>query len=162
LEQRHAETRSSVLLSHPWQGVVHLARAPEGAVASGDWEESLYQACREVLELVQMMDRGGVSGRLWLVTRGTQAVGAERPLLQLTHAPIWGLGKVLALEHPNVGGRLVDLEATPQPGDAAWLVDEMLVDDGEEQRALRQGRRYVTRLAKTDLGTAVSVEMRAN
>src|SRR6185295_19037282 len=38
--------------------------------------------------------------RLWLVTRGAQPV-VERVATVPAQAPVWGLGRVVALEHPE-------------------------------------------------------------
>ncbi len=92
---------------------------------------------------------------LWVVTRGARvidpAVDPVRPSA-LVSAPLWGLGQVLALEHPRVWGGLMDLDARhPELGDdAARLALEFLRDEpSEDQLAFRAGRRHAARLIRT-------------
>ena len=62
--------------------------------------------------------------------------------------PLWGLGRVIALEHGELWGGLVDLDAaTPLQ---AQLLAEVLQPrpDGETQVAYRQGTRHVARLVR--------------
>ncbi|MDF5938816.1 hypothetical protein P4234_14425 [Pseudomonas aeruginosa] len=66
-------------------------------------------------------------------------------------APLWGLGKSMALEHPEHWGGLVDL-APDDPDWCANLLDELLLNDGENQVCLRRDGRRVHRLER-DTGT---------
>ena len=61
---------------------------------------------------------GDEPGRLWLVTRGAQAVTKDDGPVAVAQAATWGLGRVLALEHPAALGGLVDLDpdGAPTPG----------------------------------------------
>jgi acyl transferase domain-containing protein len=52
--------------------------------------------------------------RLWFITQGAQAV-ADDSSLALAQTPLWGLGRVVAEEHPEFWGGLIDLEATAVP-----------------------------------------------
>ncbi len=105
-----------------------------------------------VQELVEVQSRE--LPRLWLVTRGAQAAGEESSPLGVAQAPLWGLGRVIAQEHPTLWGGLIDLERPVDPefevsqGDAAanQLCEEITTPDGEDQVAFRHGRRYVARL----------------
>ena len=60
---------------------------------------------------------GARPARLWLATRGAQPVD-EGQTPAVAQAPLWGLGRSIALEHPQLWGGLVDLEpiADPPPG----------------------------------------------
>ena len=59
---------------------------------------------------------------LWVVTKGAQAVGQTEPALALAQAPLLGLGKTVALEHPSLGYCGVDLDpAAGTPECAAAL-----------------------------------------
>jgi NAD(P)-dependent dehydrogenase (short-subunit alcohol dehydrogenase family) len=55
---------------------------------------------------------------------------------------------VIALEHPNIWGGLIDLDQKP---DGAALVRELLSPDGDDQIAIRDGRRYSPRLVRRAL-----------
>ncbi|WP_168211339.1 type I polyketide synthase [Actinosynnema sp. ALI-1.44] len=78
--------------------------------------------------------------RLWLVAR---AVG-ERPE-SVRSAALWGLGRTLALEHPEMTCARVELGAVAQAGEVARLADEVLGPDGERDLAIGD-RRRVARL----------------
>lgn len=69
-----------------------------------------------------------------------------------SHAPVWGLGRVVALEHPEVWGGSLDLDpaAADLDADAAAVVTEVLRADGEDQVAYRAGARKVARLREAD------------
>jgi phthiocerol/phenolphthiocerol synthesis type-I polyketide synthase B len=101
---------------------------------------------------VQMLARtrneraAGRVPKLWIVTTGAQAVeAAARPCVAVRAAEAWGAGRVIADEHPDLWGGLIDLDpaATPQDN-AAWLLRSLR--DGAAQSALRDGRRFVLRL----------------
>lgn len=83
--------------------------------------------------------------RLWLVTRGAQAVGNALPDLQVHQAPLWGMGQAIAQEHPELQCVCIDLD----PGEDAPVrhLGESLQEAGTETRlAWRNGVRYVARL----------------
>ena len=81
-----------------------------------------------------------------MVTRGAQPVGKEPGCPAVAQAPLWGLGRVMSLEVPELWGGLVDLA----PGSSAEAAIELLgcidAPDGEDQVAIRDGQRYVPRL----------------
>ena len=66
--------------------------------------------CGSVVHLVQALTKHTVNARLWLISRGAQPVRAQPESLAVTQSPIWGLGRVIALEHPELWGGLIDLE----------------------------------------------------
>ena len=53
--------------------------------------------CGSVLNLIQAVAKAGWSRspRLWLVTRGAQAVGSQPGPVAVGQAPLWGLGRVI-------------------------------------------------------------------
>ncbi|MGW4059745.1 type I polyketide synthase [Amycolatopsis sp. NPDC004747] len=52
-----------------------------------------------------------VDARLWTVTRGAVSVGRADRLTAPEQAPVWGLGRVAAQEHPDRWGGLIDVPA---------------------------------------------------
>ena len=82
------------------------------------------------------------------MTRGAQVAEAERAA-SLAQAPLWGLGKVVALEHPELACRLIDLDGVGLGDPVGSLVGELLAGDAEDQVALRDGRRLVPRLVRS-------------
>ena len=98
------------------------------------------------------------SPKLWLVTRGAQSVlshGSER--VSADQAAVWGTGRVLAEEHPDVWGGLVDLQAdTDLVGVAPMLLHHLAFPDGETQVAFRNSSRFVLRLEHFELEQGTS------
>ncbi len=99
--------------------------------------------CTGALHLTQALARLEVAPRLWLVTRETQPVG-DGPV-SVEQAPLWGLGKVISLEHPELACTKVDLDGSEE---ASSLFRELWADDGEDQISLRGAERYVPRVVR--------------
>lgn len=110
--------------------------------------------CGSALHLTQALARAGWSRtpKLWLVTRGAQPVGLETASLALAQLPLWGLGKTINLEHPDLGCRCVDLDTAGVEDATRILLAELEAATGEDQVAFRQGRRYVPRLVRCATG----------
>ena len=89
----------------------------------------------------------GAPPRLWIVTRGSQAVDGTETL-RIEQAPVAGLARVAATEHPEWRVTLVDLDPEATPNEARLLADELLADSAEPQVALRKGVRHAARLAR--------------
>jgi len=83
--------------------------------------------------------------KLWLVTQRAQPVGDHA--IALPQATVWGLGKTLALEHPELQCVRVDLGDGSEP-ELRALLGELWAGDGEDQIALRADGRHVARLEK--------------
>jgi acyl transferase domain-containing protein/surfactin synthase thioesterase subunit/acyl carrier protein len=101
-----------------------------------------------------------VAPRIWLVSRNAISALPDDPPVEARAGALWGLGRSAALEHPHNWGGLVDLEAAGKSspsGDAAALLRELLGGDGEDQLALRAGRRFAARLARADLPPASNI-----
>ncbi|MCC5666482.1 SDR family NAD(P)-dependent oxidoreductase [Nostoc sp. CHAB 5784] len=138
----------------PCRGIVHLwsleAAAPEVMTAS-DLEAASVLVCRSVLHLVQALAKAEFSElpSLWLVTQGAQAVGSEASPLAVAQTPLWGLGKVIALEYPELHCVSVDLD--PADAEAKALFDQICLGypEGKENLAFRQGQKYVPRLVRS-------------
>lgn len=93
--------------------------------------------------------RGNAAPRIWLVTRNAVAALPDDPPTEAAAATLWGLGRSAALEHPQIWGGLLDLSADASPSsDAEAIVREVLQSDGEDQVALRSGRRLAPRLVR--------------
>ena len=135
----------------PLQGVVHLAALDgHGAGATTqELAEDTKRAGASALSLVQgVLDAGAAPAKgLWFVTRGAQLLERERGG-EIAGAALWGFGKALAREAPQLGTRMIDLD----PGEPArWseLADELSFPGSENHLAYRRGRRHVARLVRT-------------
>ncbi|PYQ40336.1 MAG: hypothetical protein DMF77_18635 [Acidobacteria bacterium] len=143
-----AEARPSA--SAAWRGIVHLWNldAPSGeSTTPEEVEAGQVMGCGSLLHLVQAAIRGAASP-IWVVTRGAQPVGPDAMPPAVMQSPVWGLGRVVSLEHPEFWGGLVDLDANDPGGDDA-LLEEIADPDGEDQVARRGSGRYVARLVRS-------------
>ncbi|MFF5175161.1 type I polyketide synthase [Micromonospora sp. NPDC000089] len=102
--------------------------------------------------LVRALTDAGVTAPLWCVTRGAVAVDADDPAPDPTVATVWGLGRVLALEHPRLWGGLLDLPAEPAGPDVARLARVVAGDGVEDQLAVRAGGLRARRLERAPAG----------
>ncbi|MEZ4315233.1 MAG: SDR family NAD(P)-dependent oxidoreductase [Polyangiaceae bacterium] len=141
---------SSALLA----GVVHLAALgaePETAVGLLQAQE---RACGSALSAVKaLIDQGITTAQLFLVTRGTQAVGRAPGALEPTGATVWGLGRSIANEHPELRCTRIDLAPGAGPAGVESLADELLSGANEDEVTLRPAGRYVSRLTRGRLPT---------
>ncbi|HEY3873357.1 MAG TPA: beta-ketoacyl synthase N-terminal-like domain-containing protein [Actinocrinis sp.] len=89
---------------------------------------------------------GGARGaRLWCLTRGVSEACDDTAL---AHAPLWGLGRVLAGEHPEVFAAVLDVEAGCTDAAAAALLRPLLgARPPAPVVALRGGESLIERLA---------------
>nr|ABO15888.1 polyketide synthase [Streptomyces sp. UC 11065] len=88
-----------------------------------------------------------------LVTRGTVPAPAEQAVSSPFGNTLWGLGRVVALEHPEHWGGAVDLDGSgPLTDDIPGLAAALLDVRAEDQQALRGGTRYAARLMPHRLG----------
>ncbi|MEE3921025.1 hypothetical protein V2I01_31100 [Micromonospora sp. BRA006-A] len=73
--------------------------------------------------LVQALGDTGVTAPLWCATAGAISTGRADQLDRPRQAMLWGLGRVVALEHPDRWGGLLDLPAELDPrgtGPGSW------------------------------------------
>jgi len=155
------ESLQGTLRDHrPLQGVIHLWSL-EAGLADELTIPSLEQAqalgVGSVLHLVQALvkHKGSDSPQLWLVTRGAVPVGSSLPAV--AQAPLWGLGKVVALEHPELWGGMLDLAPEATENEATKLLAEIEDSQGEDHLAFRNGSRYVARLVRKQLSESQGV-----
>jgi acyl transferase domain-containing protein/acyl carrier protein len=132
-----------------FRGIVHLwsLDAEPAGETLPDWPDDAHAlGCLSVLHLVQASAamRWAERPRLYLVTRGAQPVRrGEVPAVG--QGTLWGLGRNLRSEHPELRCTLIDLGAG-SPQEARSLLDELLRDDVEDEVALRGSDRLVHRL----------------
>nr|AYM54553.1 polyketide synthase [Racemicystis crocea] len=126
-----------------------------GVEANAAWTMASLDAaqtrgCGGALHLVQALALAGFRDmpRLFLITRGTQSVDEEPSDIDIAQASLWGLGRTIASEHPELSCSRVDLDPRGFIGEAEILAREILADHREEEIALRQERRYVGRLGR--------------
>ncbi|MFE6975980.1 type I polyketide synthase [Streptomyces sp. NPDC057682] len=129
-----------------------LVPQPAGVLSLGALDERAYPGQPAVpsglaatVALVQALGDADIDAPLWIATRGAVGIGSSDPEPSAAQAGIWGLGRVVGLEHPDRWGGLVDLPALLDARGAARLA-AVLADGGEDQIALRASGSFVRRL----------------
>ncbi|MGH2344871.1 MAG: polyketide synthase dehydratase domain-containing protein, partial [Chloroflexota bacterium] len=144
------------------RGVVHLwgldaCAAEDGGIDSVERDQEL--GCIAVMHTVQALIKtaGRPLPKLWLVTRGAQAVGKKTAPLAVAQAPLWGLARTIGYqEHAELWGGIIDLDPDAPAGESIQLCDELWYGQESDQLAFREGLRYIPRLRRrSDLGAPV-------
>ncbi|HEY7991453.1 MAG TPA: SDR family NAD(P)-dependent oxidoreductase [Stellaceae bacterium] len=107
----------------------------------------------DAVALLQAAEELGVLSRLnlWVVTTGAMPAPGRTTPVDPTQAMLWGIGRTMMTERPDLTCRLIDLD----PGydaetAAACLIDELarLATDAEDEVILAGGARYVDRVRR--------------
>ena len=152
----------------PLRGILHgwmLDADPAQRLTSTGIRTAQTLGCESVAYLIQALQtqRGPLrSAKVWLLSRGAQAVASNDPL-EPSQALGWGTGRVAALEHPSLWGGLIDFD-TPSDTNANSVLDLVLGPEHQKEFALRAGRWYRPRLQPLEHGEAQPVfgRIRAN
>ncbi|QDV72209.1 type I polyketide synthase [Botrimarina mediterranea] len=139
----HYERLIGLVAANPSGKPVALVHA--WSLDASNWEAAESLGVGGAMRLVQQLARRGLATQrgVLFVTRGAQSVGSEGDAFQ---AATVGLGRVAMMEHPELGVRLVDLDAAA--GGDELLAELTLADKAENQAAWRAGQRHTARLAK--------------
>ncbi|MCG8640781.1 MAG: SDR family NAD(P)-dependent oxidoreductase, partial [Desulfobacterales bacterium] len=139
------------------RGIIHLwaLDAVSSETMTSEWlKASQDLVCGSVFRLVQSMHDlkwPGQPPRLCLVSQGAQPVDQKDVPISVAQAPIWGLGKVVGVEHPDLDCLRVDMDPADARLNVDSLLDELYALDPESQVAFRANRRYVPRIVKTQV-----------
>jgi phthiocerol/phenolphthiocerol synthesis type-I polyketide synthase B len=148
-----AEDSTVESITEALAGATHVLYAPQALSDQFDAESgyALFNAARKLTAALTEM---GMGPRLYVLTRNAQPVD-EGDRANPAHAVLWGLGRTLALEHPEIWGGIIDVDESVPAGLAArYVVDEAHGGDGEDQVVYRAGTRRVPRLQSRHLPTA--------
>jgi acyl transferase domain-containing protein len=130
----------SVLRNDDYDLVLHVASRAE---------PSPFACIASTLKTAQAALAAKHGTHLWIVTAGAQWVAGQSGL-DLAQAPVWGLGRTLALEQPGCWGGLVDLDPNASASRSAGeLLSAMEKPGGENQIAIRDGVQHVARLVRS-------------
>jgi malonyl CoA-acyl carrier protein transacylase len=135
------------------QCVIHLWSLDASQILSSvdELDKGIAISCGSTLHLVQTLVKTYPElPSLWLVTQGSQFVENTDTVPGIAQATLWGLGKVISLEHPELNSVLVDLKSKAKPDEQAKaLFDEINSSvEREQQVAFRHQNRYVARLIR--------------
>jgi len=106
--------------------------------------------CNNILHLVQtLIKTQHYPINLWLVTQGAIS---PHTITGLNQSSVWGMGKVIRLEHPELNCRCVDLDPTQELfTQVENLVTEITHPGEEAQITLHKSERKVARLTRCTL-----------
>jgi phthiocerol/phenolphthiocerol synthesis type-I polyketide synthase B len=128
-------------------GVQRVLFAPAVTGAAIDVAEA-YRLFHAVKRLTAALVCNSTPPRLFIVTRNAQPV-LDGDRADPVHAVLWGLGRSVALEHPEIWGAIIDLdESVPAVLTARWVLAEADAHDCEDQVVYRAGIRHVPRLQR--------------
>ena len=120
-------------------------------------------AVLDTLALGQALGDAGLPAALWIVTRGAICASHSDRLVGIGQAQVWALGRVIALEHPDRWGGLLDLPERSGPrtspriaavlaGLNAGTSDARQPKSGEDQVAIRATGLLVRRIEHRPAG----------
>lgn len=106
----------------------------------------------DLLRLTRAVIDTGRILQMWIVTSHAQNVQAadwqeSADAIQLAQAPLWGFGRTLFLEHPELRGGLVDVNPSDPKAAARQILRQASDPEVEHSVAFRDGRRYIAQLA---------------
>jgi acyl carrier protein len=143
------EVHNNLIDLRPTQAVLY------NSLSVDELKQLQHQITGGVLDVVQTLVRqnGSQPARLWLVTRGGQAVekaDENLPDVNAVQASVWGLSHVIEMEHPELNCTRIDLDASADnAANIASLVAELHREDTQEtQIAYRDNTRLGRRLVK--------------
>ncbi|GAB2724951.1 hypothetical protein GCM10010442_52970 [Kitasatospora kifunensis] len=105
---------------------------------------------------VQALGDAGIEAPLWCLTRGAVSVGRSDHLTDPAQSALWGLGRVVAMEHPQRWGGLVDLPTELDDSALRRLAGVLAGQGGENQLAVRASGTFARRLAHHRVGDRVA------
>nr|AFU81769.1 styrene syntase [Styrene synthase expression construct pBbA2c-ss1] len=143
--------REALAETAPLRGVLSLLALDEHRLAD---RSALPAGLALSLALVQGLDDLAIEAPLWLFTRGAVSIGHSDPITHPTQAMIWGLGRVVGLEHPERWGGLVDVSAGVDESAVGRLLPALAQRHDEDQLALRPAGLYARRIVRAPLGDA--------
>ena len=114
-------------------------------------DTSLPASLALTLALIQGLGDAAIGAPLWLLTQGAVSIGRSDPLTQPLSSMLWGLGRVVALEHPERWGGLIDLPGLLDPVALDRLLVALGCPEREDQLALRSSGLFVRRLVRAPL-----------
>ncbi|MFM2061661.1 MAG: hypothetical protein RLZZ507_1331 [Cyanobacteriota bacterium] len=140
----------------PVQRVIHLwslDEACEQDLTISALESAQLWGCGSVLHLLQAIVKNSKNTlpQLWLITRGSQPVLSNTKQIAITQSSLWGLGRVISFEHPQMWGGLIDLDPQSSEVEAEILLQLLADDQKEDHLALRDRKPYIARLVKKSL-----------
>ncbi|MEM9218999.1 MAG: amino acid adenylation domain-containing protein [Cyanobacteria bacterium P01_F01_bin.150] len=139
---------------------------PDPTTSGFQWENGLHQVCGSPLALLQSLTAPRtIQTRLYFCTRGTQAFCSDKTVPESVprstpgyiQSPLWGMGRVIAIEHPDLHCTCLDLDPVTHGSgfehESKALYLDIISNSNEREVAFRSAQRYVARLEMTCTST---------
>ncbi|MFE0678797.1 type I polyketide synthase [Streptomyces sp. NPDC058867] len=139
----------------PYTGVLSLLGCDPGALDPD--ADGLAPALTATLALLHALTVTGIDAPLWCATRGAVGATPSDSAPDLAGAALWGLGRVVALELPDLWGGLVDLPEALDERTGRLLATALRGAGGEDQLAVRPAGLLGRRLVRAGAAAGVGV-----
>lgn len=105
--------------------------------------------CGGLLNIVKsIVDKFPSPPSLVVVTEGSRIIGASSDLSQLIQSSVWGFGRVISIEHPELSYKMIDIESIEQVEE---LSEELFAVGDKDWIILGSDSRYIARLENIDV-----------
>jgi acyl transferase domain-containing protein/acyl carrier protein len=126
-----------------YRGVVVFSDATDPEHVSQD----TYRAV-QVVQILTNMDQAA-SPRFYMVTTGCWKLPGDHNDITVAQGPIWGLGRVIVREHPELRCTNIDLSVMPEDAELMTLATFLRTDEVDDQIAIRAKEKFGARLERT-------------
>ncbi|MFI9811908.1 type I polyketide synthase [Saccharothrix variisporea] len=113
----------------------------------GPTGEGAVRSAWDLARTAQLIAEEGLAPRLWAVTTGQVE---SRHASALDQSPVWGLGRIIGGEHPELWGGVVDLDPGREERGVGELVRVLRAQTEPDVFAIRDGEVRAARLAGVD------------
>ncbi len=157
------------LMGLRWHSDVQNNREDQGGLALQE------KRCVSTVDLIKGLAVLGESTlpQLTLVTSGGAVVAREEQVFSFNSSPsqaaLWGLGRVIMNEHPDLNCKLIDIQGSfDQTSTSRLLVDELMNQHSDQESSkeneviLNDSVRHVMRMQRVELEPLKSVEKKSN
>ena len=136
-----------VALSEALRGISNVLYAPDVSPTHLDFESG-YRLFNAGRRLAAALSATPSPPKLIMLTRNAQPT-TDGDRANPAHAVLWGLGRTLMLQHPEIRVGIIDLDdSVPAELAAKYVLAEANAADGEDQVVYRAGVRHVPRLQR--------------
>ncbi|WP_194858347.1 SDR family NAD(P)-dependent oxidoreductase [Myxococcus sp. AB056] len=132
------------------RGVIYLSGSEHPESLEG-LRTSVQREVHAAASLVQTLARQSAPTlpRLFLVTQGSQAAGGAAGPTAIAGAPLWGLGRVVAYEHPELACKRIDIEPAAFGALVTELARKVPAAADDDEVVLRGEQRLVPSLTQS-------------
>jgi acyl transferase domain-containing protein/acyl carrier protein/phospholipid N-methyltransferase len=147
--------------------IIHLwsidAAQTGPAMTPAELQKASQLSCLTALYLTQATLKASFSEPpdIWFVTQGAVPAGTSPDMRGTSQAGLWGMSRIIALEHPELYCRRIDTDPRlSAEKNATNVFEEIWAEESEDQIAFRDHLRYVARLVRPSEQPALPPQFR--